>query len=75
MAHLIWRFWNDFRWIGIRLVPRYPKYAYTNLEKMEKDFIEPLSLMGIKHNTVTQNYNFKQAKHETIIDYLKILKK
>ena len=37
-----------------------PKNAYTNLEEMEKDFIEAFSLTSIKHNnTVTQIYNFK----------------
>ena len=52
-----------------------PKNAYTNLEEMEKDFIEAFSLKGIKHNTIMQIYNFKQTKNETVRDCSKWLKK
>ena len=52
-----------------------PKNAYTNLEEMEKDLVEAISLIDIKHNTTTQIYNFKQVKYETIRDYSKKLKK
>ena len=48
-----------------------PKNAYTNLEEMEKYFIEAFSL----HNIDIQIYNFKQAKHVTIRDCLKRSKK
>ena len=42
---------------------------------MEKDFIESFSLTGIKHNTVTHIYNFKQTKNKTVRDCSKRLKK
>ena len=52
-----------------------PKGAYTTLDQLEPDFIEAFSLTGIKHNTVTKIYNFKQLEIETMRDYSKILKK
>ena len=43
-----------------------PRNTYSNLEDMEKDFIEAFSKTGIKHNTVALIYNFKQASHESV---------
>ena len=52
-----------------------PKGAYTYLDQLEPDFIEAFSLTGIKHNTVTKIYNFKQLEIEIVRDYSKRLKK
>ena len=43
-----------------------PKGAYTNLDQLEPDFIEAFLLTGIKHNTITKIYNFKQLEIETV---------
>ena len=51
-----------------------PKGAYTTLDQLEPDFIEAFSLTGIKHNTVTKIYNFKQLETETVRDCSKQLK-
>ena len=45
-----------------------PKGAYTTLDQPNPDFIEAFSLTGIKHNTVTKIYNFKQLETETVRD-------
>ena len=45
-----------------------PKDAYANLEEMEPNFIEAFSLTGIKHNTVTKIYHFKQIEVEIVKD-------
>ena len=52
-----------------------PKGAYTTLDQLEPDFIEAFSLIGIKHNTVTKIYNFKQLETEIVRDCSKWLKK
>ena len=52
-----------------------PKGAYTTLDQLEPDFIEAFLLTGIKHNTATKIYNFKQLEIETVRDCSKQLKK
>ena len=52
-----------------------PKGAYTSLDQLEPDFIEAFSSTGIKHNTVTKIYNFKQLETKTMRDCSKRLKK
>ena len=52
-----------------------PKGAYTTLDQLEPDFIKAFSLTGIKHNTVTKIYNFRQLETETVRDCSKRLKK
>ena len=51
-----------------------PKGAYTTLDQLEPDFIEAFSLTGMKHNTITKIYNFKQLEIETVRDCSKRLK-
>ena len=43
-----------------------PKNTYSNLEAMEKAFIEAFSKMGIKHKMVAPIFNFKKANHESV---------
>ena len=39
---------------------------YENIEALLQDFVEEFSMPGIKHNTVSQIYSFKQKDNEKV---------
>ena len=64
---------NQFKGFGMTLdsldlswFQAIPKNAYSNIEAMEKYFIEAFMKMGVKHNIVALIYSFKQANQESI---------